>query len=505
MSIFKAELVHKYNRIRGRSGSLLGLFIMLATFLAVIFQHYPIRAVFERNNDEGINLIKALLVEQGYSLYSEIWSDQPPLFTYILASVFRVLDYNVTVSRILILFFSCVLLIGYFIYLQMVWGKKHALAGTLILILLPTYGGLSVSVMIGLPAIALAILSLLALTIWHKYRRYFWLIFSAFILCLSVFTKVFTGILVPIFISGLLVDGYRHLNNGGTWQKAFRPAILWILIFASVTIILGLFLIGTQNLWQLLEPHLAANKGNLYQSGLDNHIRTTWTILLLALMGGLFVLLKRRWLSLYPIAWMVMGYVFLIQNTPTRYHHQLLVTIPAGILAGIAIGEVVVLIPDLINSKKFFNYQVLISAIVLVAFVLTMMIRIPIISQHGKNIRSITEPSPQTQFLQIMNDFAPQTNWVITDMPMFAFRLGLPIPPEMAVMSKKRLDTGYLTEKQIIDAVMEWKPEQVLLGRFDFPTLEKFLEDDFQLIHSQSNTKLYVRKDLKMNTDSPDI
>ena len=73
----------------------------------------------------------------------------------------------------------------------MVWGYQHALVGTLILILLPTYLGLSVSVMIGLPAIAFAVLSLLALTAWHQYRKYLWLILSALALCLSVFTKIF--------------------------------------------------------------------------------------------------------------------------------------------------------------------------------------------------------------------------------------------------------------------------------------------------------------------------
>ena len=100
-----------------------------------------------------------------------------------------------------------------------------------------------------------------------------------------------------------------------------------------------------------------------------------------------------------------------------------------------------------------------------------------------------------------MYRFAPQTNWVMTDKPIYAFRVGLPIPPQIAVMTRKRLATGYLLEEQIIDAVMEWKPEQVLLGRFDFPSLERYLAEDYRLIHSRINMKLYVRKDTEKNAD----
>lgn len=499
MNIFKDINVHMYSRAKDWSGSILGLLIMIFTFLMSIFIYYPYRQVFEMDPDEGINLIKALLVEQGYSLYSEIWSDQPPIFTYLLAIVFRILGNNVNAGRTLVLFISCVLLIGYFIYLRMVWGNKHALAGTLILIMLPTYLGLSVSIMIGLPAIAFAVLSLLTLTAWHQRRKYVWLVLSAIALCLSVFIKIFTGILVPVFVTGLLIDEYRRLGGTGHWRQALRPAIIWVIIFGGIATILGLVFIGPQNVWQMLAPHLAASKVSSYQEdirtySINVHLRGSWTILLLALMGSFFVLNKRRWLSLYLIAWIVLGYIFLTQNTPARDHHQLLITIPAAMLAGIAIGEVADMIPALIKSRNFFNYKTLVSAIVLVALVLTIMIRVPWIVQHPNRIRTITEP--QIRYLQKIYSFAPQTNWIITDEPMYAFRTVLPIPPPIAVITRKRLDTGYLTEDQIIDAVREWKPEQVLLGRFNFPDLEKYLEEDYRLIHSRIHMKLYVRKDL---------
>ncbi|MEL6318294.1 MAG: hypothetical protein AAFR16_11735, partial [Pseudomonadota bacterium] len=37
--------------------------------------------------DEGINLGKARLVASGYGPYGDLWNDQPPLMTYVLAMI----------------------------------------------------------------------------------------------------------------------------------------------------------------------------------------------------------------------------------------------------------------------------------------------------------------------------------------------------------------------------------------------------------------------------------
>jgi 4-amino-4-deoxy-L-arabinose transferase-like glycosyltransferase len=496
VSQLEVEPIHYSNRIKLWSEKYLGLLIMLLLFLGVIFIFYPFQQVFEIDPDEGINLIKGMLVEQGYPLYREIWSDQPPLFTYFLAFLFRVVGYDVAAGRILVLLLSCALIFGFYTCLRMVWGNKHALSGTLILILLPTYLGLSVSVMIGLPSIALAMLSLLALTTWHQHRNCLWLILSAIALCLSIYIKIFTSILVPVFVVGLLLDEF---NRGISWSKAVRPPLIWVFVIAVAGAILGLVTVGPQNVWQLVQPHLAANEvayyyGDLASYSINRHLRGAWPILLLGFIGSYYALKKRRWLSLYPLSWMILGYIFLFLNTPARNHHQLLVTVPAALLAGVALGEMIDVVLGLIKSRNLLNAQALLSAVVIFALALILMARIPWIAQHGDKFRKITEP--QRRYVQKMYNFAPQTNWVITDKPMYAFRVGLSVPPEIAVMTRKRVDTGFLTDEQIIDAVKEWKPEQILLGRFNFPELERFLEQDYRLIHSRVHMKLYIRKDL---------
>jgi hypothetical protein len=95
-----------------------------------------------------------------------------------------------------------------------------------------------------------------------------------------------------------------------------------------------------------------------------------------------------------------------------------------------------------------------------------------------------------------MLKFAPQTNWVVTDLPMYAFRARLPVPPDLAVFSSKRITTGNLTEGQIMQTILKYQPEQILFGRFTYPNIEIYLRENYRLVHSKDEMKLYVRRDL---------
>jgi hypothetical protein len=94
-----------------------------------------------------------------------------------------------------------------------------------------------------------------------------------------------------------------------------------------------------------------------------------------------------------------------------------------------------------------------------------------------------------------MNNHAPETQWFVTDVPMYAFRVGIPVPPPLSVISDKRLATGNLTETQIIDMINKYKPEQIFLGRFEFPELKSFLQDDYKILYTRGKRTLYLRKD----------
>jgi len=82
---------------------------------------------------------------------------------------------------------------------------------------------------------------------------------------------------------------------------------------------------------------------------------------------------------------------------------------------------------------------------------------------------------------------------------MYAFRAGLPVPPELATVSDKRVSTGNLTEDHLIEIVNKYQPEQILIGRFNFPLFETYIRERYTILHvnnNQDNIRLFIRSDL---------
>jgi hypothetical protein len=98
--------------------------------------------------------------------------------------------------------------------------------------------------------------------------------------------------------------------------------------------------------------------------------------------------------------------------------------------------------------------------------------------------------------IRTMDAYIDQTNWIMTDMPMYAFRVQRPVPPNVATFSSKRLSTGSLTEEDILTAMHEYQPEQVLIARFEIPALEAYLQEHYSLILSVEFFRLFLRNDI---------
>src|ERR1051326_6493851 len=90
-------------------GNLLLPILIALIFFAFTFAYYPFREKLQFDTDEGLNLMRSMLMELGHPLYSEVSSDQAPLFNLILALVFHVTGFEVNASRILVLLFSSLL------------------------------------------------------------------------------------------------------------------------------------------------------------------------------------------------------------------------------------------------------------------------------------------------------------------------------------------------------------------------------------------------------------
>src|SRR3989304_1529296 len=120
----------------------------------------------------------------------------------------------------------------------------------------------SSAVMVGVPSLAFATFSLLALATWHQRRQALFLVLSGALLGLSVQTKIFTGFLAPVFLAGLLIGEYaRRRPSGLNLRSLLTPAVIWGAAFGSVVIGLGLLWVGPAHLGELSERPVAARPG----------------------------------------------------------------------------------------------------------------------------------------------------------------------------------------------------------------------------------------------------
>jgi hypothetical protein len=472
-------------------------------FFAVMYLYYPYRNIFEADTDEGINLMKALLVERGFPLYQAIWSDQPPLFTHLLGWSFRQFGLEVNVGRTLVLVFASLLVWGLVIAVRRVWGGWHALAALLLVVLLPFFPQLSTQVLISLPAISLAVLSLAAMILWHQNNNPLVLLCSAVFLSLSVLIKLFTGLLAPIFMAGLFLEGLYIARQNPSAKKPWLPLQFWTTVFVVLLIVFSLWLVGPENLRQLLLPHLASQnlqvfEANIPSFSIESYLSDSWPLLILALVGVLTAIWRRRWLALYPLAWLLVAYLLLKWNTPVWYDHQLLVTIPAVMLAAGAAGEVISLPLEFLHNHRlsWIGLGLWLPALILTS--ITLAHRLPVVvpeftSTPYYNLQAELEPPKELRIVREINRYAPETQWMVTDMPIYAFRAGLPVPPELAVFSIKRVASGDLSEAYILEIIDRYDPELILWGRFDLRELRVELASRYRQEYAFRGKVLYLR------------
>ncbi len=494
------------NRFFSKSDWLVLILVPFLFFL-VIFLFHPFRETFQYNTDEGVELIKSMLVAKGHHITGDVWSDHPPLFNNLLAFVFSRTSFSVNVARLITLSFSVVLIGMSATLAQLIWGRGVRNFVYLLLPILPRYIELSISVMIGLPAISLSMAALLGIVLWHRQGGGRWLILAGISMSLSIFIKVFTAFLLPVFGLGLIlgewvsqqgkINSWRRIR----WWRLFKHLLVFCLSFLICSATLTALMLDIKNLSSLIIPHLDARD---WASGspISQYLQASYLFIGLAGLGTVNCVVKRKWLAFYLVSWALTAYILLLNQSPVWYHHQLLITIPVGVLAAAGLGEI-----EWNNKQKYVGTPKgrlkTVAVITVLGVLLTQQLpatiqeldRYPSFSSYG-----LDPDSGDMRVLFLIQKHFDEGDVMVTDMPMFAFRARLVVPQNLASVSEKRLATGFLTEDDFITAVELEKPPLVIIARFPLRALKAYLEKDYRLLdeipisYKGWTARIYVRE-----------
>lgn len=465
----------------------------------------PVEQAFQFDTDEGVEVMKSSLYSQGFRLYTEIWNEQPPLLTVLLSYWFSVFGKSIFAGRLLVLSFSTLLIWSFCQTLRTCVGGLPALIGTLFLSLSCNFLRLSVSVMIGLPSLALAMVAIYTLILYQQKPRLYLIVLSGSFLALSLQTKLFTIFLVPLLAFQLLA-----LSINKSYQEEaghlFYPFISWLVSLVDVFTLIG-FLFHSLNFEQLVQANIGGNVKAAFILGSD--FRSILLMLLedidyalLVIPGVVVALKKKQGFYKFPLVWLITITLLLLNQKPLWYHYYLLVSIPLIWLAtyGVALAFEY-LHQEGWHSIKLQNIQKLTLSGFAVAFLIFSMITIPVKLTFAQvqNHSFAKKLNSNIETVAHLSEHKLSTQWVFTDLPIYPFYANLNVPPEIVVFSKKRLESGYLTVDNLRSVLKTYQPEQIVLGRFPSvqAELSSYIYDNYSKTNGTSPVTHYLLKKRK--------
>ncbi len=451
--------------------------LLLAIFISVVIVKAPFKDAFEYNPDEGFDLMKAKLFLNGFPLYKAIWSDQPPLFTVLLSWWFKLFGCSVYHARILVLLSSATLLFAFYQIVKIQWGNLCASTAVLFLLLSASYFKLSVSLMIGIPALSLAMLSIYGIILFKKLRFKPLLILSGVLMALSLQTKFFTAFLIPIIILEI------------AYQRSFSLILIWVgSAIATYLGITALFFHSDFSMFyqQLFQPHLTKILPNKNFLVIWKIILPDFDIALLALIGIVLLLKQRAWDLILPVLWLLLAFVIILIHRPIWRHYYLLISIPICWLAAISLREYFY---GNIKQSHFSLCLRWFSLCLIILTILRLPVKYNIIIESIENKTTVGEHTA----IELMSKYKRDNRWVFTNRPIFAFYADMLVPPELAVFSKKRIQgilSGNLQPDYIINILAKYKPGIILLDRFSNLDLKilPFVKNNYSAIYNYKST-----------------
>jgi len=460
--------------------------------------------------DEGINAMKAELVRAGHRLYNEIWSDQPPVFTLALAGAFSVAGSSIFAGRLLVMLLALLGVLGLAAIVREVPGPVGMIVATLLLVLFPHFRDLSRLIMIGLPAISLGMLALAAGFRYQRSGRRDWLVAAGLLLGLSLLVKPLTAPFYPILCVLALLPPkgehplqHRQMKAWGCVSLATAlPLLASLLLFAPRPFLTQV--IGTYGQARQVAPlNVAENAQAMWAYfAYDKYEVSHWALLLLAMGGLLGLAMRRDWHRLWPLGlWLLFTSLVLLFQNPLRRHQLLLLAFPVMALAGVGVQEAVGTTTRRGGSGRA-RWLGLVGGLMALFLLLVELVSATRLSSSLLNHITFDEEEIQAgqEAVAFLQAHTPPGSTIITDDPMLAFRSDRRIPPQLAVPSARRLESGNLSARELIALSEKRHPSAILFWQERLSKVPDYLRwviDRYCLVRAYPDSRyIYLPFDL---------
>ncbi len=463
----------------------------------------PWRTAFRFGMDEGFELMKALLVSRGHALYGPFWNDQPPLHTEVLALLFRLFGPLAGVGRLLSLGLAMVLVGALY---GVARRGSNRLAGVLAVVLLASASqclSLSVSAMLEVPAFALGLVAVWAWYQWAEGRGLGWLAFSGVLLGAALQVKFTAGLLLPAWA----VEWWIKLRAGRSDQSleagprlaGWREILLWLGCAAGAFGLVVALWYGPGAWGMMAGSHFsAATRAAARAMGPPFHLTAMPEdagLVYAALLGLVLQLCRRRRELWFPVLWLITALLVHWQHRPYWPYYHLHFALPLAWLGGAGMIEGFRWIWRRLppgGQRGWWR-----PGLAWVGWSLACAVGLSLaLEKAGWELGRLrrAHPASEEPAVHLLRKHGAGVRWVFTDNLLAAFWAGRLIPPELAVIPRKRLWSGQLTPEQVRAALERYRPELILLPvwRRQEHRLEDYLTLHYQPVAEAPD--LYRRK-----------
>jgi hypothetical protein len=492
----------------GRGGALEGRLAALVVLIAAGLYFLPI-AGYSRDYDEGVYWQSLRAMAAGHSLFTSVFSSQPPMFLLSIYPFYMLFGQSIAAARIGVAIFAIGGLVAMYWLASALGGRWAGLIATALLVVDPHYLHQAQTLEAEGPALAVEILAV-ALAVAASRRAGRWRMALAALagvaLAYGTLIKLLDVVaLVPIalYLGAPLLRAFyaeggrlRRPTDAGlrVGLRAAGRDLGLVAAGAALTLIVALapFAGSIGAMWdQVVTFHLAAARAEKWPVGTNLRLILggfAWIGLPAALVVTV-AWLRRDWRMAAPLIWLAASAVILVRQVPLFDHHVVII--------GPCLALMVALAPAMIGPeihRVAGRWLGLAVALVTLAVFIGTLFAGARVAYHG-----LAQPSDRIQArIAAIQAFVAPGEMIVTDDQYTAAAAGRSVPPELVDTSFVRASSGYLTAARLETIITRDNIRVIILdgsGRLDgIKGFDAWLHAHYQkLVDLSGGGALYVR------------
>jgi len=466
--------------------AIIGLLLFLATYLRSV----NISGGFPHDYDEGVYSISAYMVLEGYRLFSDVFSSQPPLVVSTVAAFLLFFGRSVASLRLLSILSSIIAILASYLLSRRLAGPFGELLSAILLVASPQFLLASRTAMGEVPSIGLGMLSLYLFVGHLGSDRSSEAVLAGFTASLSCLMKLTGAYLVLPMLVALFL---RRRSRIFLFLIGFLVPMLVVPYFGIGKVFDQAFL------FHLRKPATATPLDRVGTA--VSFLAADAGLLALSLVGGALCLgwgrFEESFLGLVAPFLLVM----LVSYRSLFQHHLVVLISLLCVLAGIGFSHIVrFLSKGLPRTRRATRAG---GRTTLVALMLSLLMGFYLWNAPrllSKKARIVAKTSPREidkQALSLVRSLSSSEDFIVTDEQSFAFSAHRRVPPALCDTSNMRILSGYLDSEAVIGCLREYDVKVVIFwtGRLTkLKELVSYVRGNFRLVKDfGGGKKVYAR------------